>query len=251
MHPFSSTNKPEFKLYGVNAARSVFARRPEAVIRAYLEHRLLDSFRSELKGLALRKRAYHLVEAAELEKITESAHHEGVCLIVEDELPLSPEQFIETLKPGAPCVLLALPDVGNPHNLGAITRTAAHFGVGAILLKDAGKLKSGAALRTASGGFEHVKVVEAESWEGALATLAQAGFELVATSSHAERDLYAAKFKPRTLFALGAEGEGLAEGWLEAAAQVLKIPGTGLVESLNVSVAAGVLLAEYFRQSRR
>ncbi len=240
--------KTEIKLYGLNAALGVFALRPQMVIRAYLEERLLDTFRRDLRGLAERKRAYHLVTAEELEKITESAHHEGVCLLVEDVPAMTPDAFIASIDLGATCAVLALPEVGNPHNLGAIARTAAHFGVRGILLKEPARLKSGAALRVASGGFEHISVIEATSWESALASFARADFHLIATSSHAQVDLFSSKLHRRCLFALGAEGEGLADGWLEAANEVVNIGGTGNVESLNVSVAAGVVLAEFYRR---
>lgn len=241
-------NKPEIKLYGVNAALSVFARRPDAVIRAYIENRLLDTFRAQLKGLATRKRAYHLVEADELVRITESEHHEGICLLVEDEAALTPEEFVATLTPRQRCAVLALPDVGNPHNLGAIARTAAHFGIAGILIKQPQRLKSGAALRVAAGGFESVRIIEASDWEHTLEVFARAEFKLIATSSHAKLDLYAAPLHSRCIFALGSEGDGLADGWLEVADQVVNIPGSGNVESLNVSVAAGVLMAEYYRR---
>jgi RNA methyltransferase, TrmH family len=237
----------ELKLYGVNAVRAAFRVRPDAIIKCWLEERLMDGFRRELKGLAAQRRGYTIVATDELDRLTASTHHEGICVLVSDAPALSVADYLGQLrKPTA--VVLALPDVGNPHNLGAIARSAAHFGVDALLLNGAQRMKSGAAMRTAEGALESLRLIDSNDWESAIAAFRGARFELIALSGQANRSLYAATLPQRALFALGGEAEGLAPGWLELADQVLSIPGTGAVESLNVSVAAAVVFAEHFRR---
>src|SRR5690606_39698531 len=86
------------------------------------------------------------------------------------------------------CVL-ALEDVGNPHNLGAMMRSCAHFGVKGVLLQDAALLESGAAIRTAEGGAEHVQPITGDSVLEALEQFRKAGYTIVTTSSRAATPL--------------------------------------------------------------
>lgn len=80
--------------------------------------------------------------------------------------------------------MLALEEVGNPHNLGAIVRSCAHFGVNGVLLQDPALLESGAAVRTAEGGAEHIKAINADDFLSVLDTFRKAGYTIVTTSSH-------------------------------------------------------------------
>lgn len=202
-----------------------------------------------MKFLAAEKLAYHLVPTDDMERITESTHHEGVCLLVRDQPAESFFHWMET-NPSeatqAQCIL-ALEDLGNPHNIGAILRVAAHFGVKAVVVKDAGLARSGAAMRTAEGGAEHVKLLEAEDFERMLATCRREGYTVVATSSHQGTNLFEQPLPARVVFLLGKESKGLSAPLQDSSDLQVSIPGTKQVESLNVSVATGILLAEYWR----
>ncbi len=246
-----SKPQDERKIYGLNACLSFFKRFPDRVIRAWLsEDAAKIHFGPLMKYLAEEKRAYHIADERELEKVTQSEHHEGVCLLVLDFPLFTIEAFIATLPPGKPVCLLALDGVSNPHNLGAIMRVAAHFGVGAILSEQPQLLRSSAAVRTAEGGATYIKPVVCDNLVKALQFLKKRQFSVLATSSHESHSLYEAPLPERMVLVLGEEQNGVSRKVLQVADQRIAIGGTGWVESLNVSVATGVLLGEFWRQHR-
>ena len=151
--------------------------------------------------------------------------------------------------PAGPQCALWLDGVGNPHNLGAILRSAAHFGVAAMLLPKHSTLAlSGAAARVAEGGAEAVPLVRLGRDDNAIAQLRGAGFTLAATVVHGGSDLFATALPQRLVYVIGAEGEGMIAELAAACDLRLSIPGTGAVESLNVAAATAVLLAQWKRQ---
>lgn len=242
----------ERKIYGVNACLSFFAQRPKDIIRAYFTEAVArQHFGDLMKFLAQEKLAYHLVPGEDMERITESTHHEGVCLLVRDQPAESFFHWMETNPTAAEqaqCIL-ALENLGNPHNVGAILRVAAHFGVKAVVVKDSSLARSGAAMRTAEGGAEHVKLLEAEDFDRMLAACRREGYTVVATSSHQGTNLFEQPLPARAVILLGQESKGLSPHLQEGSDLQVSIPGTRQVESLNVSVAAGILLAEYWRHN--
>jgi RNA methyltransferase, TrmH family len=238
----------ESKVYGVHACRAVFTRRPDDVLKAFLTEERSRGFGELLASLARGKRPYRVVPDEDLEKLTESRHHEGICLVVRTA-PTA--QLEDLLGAQGPVVLLGLVDVGNPHNVGAILRTAAHFGVRGVLMPGEGGRLPAAALRTAQGGSEWLDVVHEPFLGPLLAAARKAGFAVAATSSRGGRDVLGEPLPARMLVLLGSEDQGLPEDVVAQADAVLSVPGTGHVESLNVGAATAVLLAEYWRQHRR
>lgn len=246
-----SKAKAERKIYGINACQSFYQRFPERIIRAWItEEAAKISFGPLMKFLAQEKRAYHLADAAELERVTESSHHEGVCLLVQELPVFTPESWLAGLKPGKPLCVLALDGVSNPHNLGAIMRVAAHFGVSAILTTNPQALRSGSAMRTAEGGATHVMVMGTDNLVKTLNLLKKNEFTVLATSSHESRSLYDAPLPARLVLVMGEEQTGVSKAVLQVVDGRIAITGTSWVESLNVSVATGVLLSEFWRQHR-
>jgi TrmH RNA methyltransferase len=245
---------PEQKVCGMNAALAAFAARPEALRKVYLSEARIGALRELLAFCVARRLGYRVVEDDELARISGSSHHEGVCLLLTPPPALDLEGLLARLPRSAPVRLLWLDGVGNPHNLGAVLRSAAHFGAAAVLLPPASTLGlSAAAARIAEGGAEHVPLVHLEG-EGsqaefaALDRLAEAGFVSVATLPAGADELYAHPLPARALFVLGAEGEGMQQRIVDHCARRLSIPGSGRVESLNIANAVAVLLAEHWRQ---
>lgn len=246
-----SKPQDERKIYGLNACLSFFQRFPDRIIRAWLsEDAAKIHFGPLMKALAQDKRAYHIADERELEKVTQSEHHEGVCLLVQDFPLFTVEAFIATLPAGKPVCMIALDGVSNPHNLGAIMRVAAHYGVGAIISEQPQLLRSGAAVRTAEGGATNIKIVGTDNLGKSLQFLKKRQFSVVATSSHESLSLYEAPLPERIVLVLGEEQTGVSRKILQLADHRIAIAGTGWVESLNVSVATGVLLSEFWRQHR-
>ena len=246
--PRPPRNDDELRLFGMNAVRAAFAARPDDLRKLWLTGSRMGELRDLLAHCVAHRRGYTVVEADELERIAGTQHHEGVVMAVRrpDELNLS--TFLRDLQPG-PKQLLWLDGIGNPHNFGAILRSAAHFGVAAVLLpKDSPLALSGAAVRVAEGGAEAVPLVRLGRSDNAIAQLRGLGFELLATVVRGGESLYARPLPERCVWVLGAEGEGLDLELAAAASRRVGIPGSGRVESLNVAAATAVLLAEWSRQ---
>jgi len=247
----------EQKLCGLNASRAAFAARPNDLRKVYLSENRIGILREILAFCVAQRLGYRVVDEAELERITGSSHHEGVCLVMLPPPVLDLAALLATLPHDASARLLWLDGVGNPHNLGAVLRSAAHFGVQAVLLPPDSPLGlSAAAARVAEGGAEHVPLlslgepgqdpvaVEAE----ALAQLAEAGFRTLATVPKGAPSLYADALPRRALFVFGAEGDGMQQSLIERCDSRLSIPGSGQIESLNIATAVAVVLAEHWRQ---
>lgn len=239
--------------FGVHACRALAARRPDAIHRAFVDEATLPIFADVLKGLAERRRPYRVVDDEELRKVSGSRHHEGVCFVADPLPEPDPAALVAALAARPAARMVFLDGVGNPHNVGAILRTAAHFGAGA-LIGHAGELSppSGATARTAEGAAEHVPVMAWSHPTRSLERVADAGFARVATvvemGVEGGVSLYDAALPSHCVFLLGAEREGLSEGARRSADLAVTIPGSGAVESLNVAAAAAVLLSEHARR---
>ena len=225
----------EHRLYGINAVRAAFARRPQALRKLYLAEARIPQLQPLLKWCVANR----------------IGHHEGVVADMLREEPQALTTWLRELGDGPQC-LLWLDGVGNPHNLGAILRSAAHFGIAAILLPKHSTLAlSGAAARVAEGGAEAVPFVRMGRDDNAIAQLHGAGFKLAATVVRGGQDLFAPQLPQRLVYVMGAEGEGMNQDLAAACDLRLSIPGTGAVESLNVSAATAVLLAEWSRETSK
>lgn len=235
----------ETKIYGQHACRMLFERRPYDIIRVLLDEPRAKLFGDLLKHCAAERLPYRVVTREELEKVSGARHHEGICLVAS---PRRLPAIDEVLAEEGPGLILALDQVSNPHNIGTLLRTAAHFGCRAVLA--GGKLRrlSSAAYRTAEGAAELVDVIFEEELTQLLSACNKAGFVVCATSSHKGASLYEGELPARAVILLGAERDGLSSRLMEDADKLLMIPGTSQVESLNVASSAAVLLAEHWRQ---
>lgn len=236
----------EMKVYGRHAAHSLHKERPEGIIRAYVTQETLFEFKPIIRHCVDNKLAYHVVTTEELDDIAKSTHHEGVVLLVKNKpLPELKDLFAQK------GIILALDGVENPHNLGAILRTCAHFGVKGLIYKAKVPVAlTGAAYRTSEGGAEIIDSLHIQDWTPILNEAKARGFEIFATSSHEGDSVYGTKFSNASLVFMGAEGEGLSGELMKKISRHLQIPGTHSVESLNVASATAVILSEWYRQSQ-
>jgi len=245
--------KAEEKYHGVRACEAVFARRPGDIIRVYIAEERRRQFAALLGHCAKARLGFQVVAHENLARISESTHHEGIVILARACPRWGMTELlraIEERRLKGP--LLYLDGVQNPHNLGAILRTAAHFGAAAVL-GAGGDLPplSPAAVRVAEGAAEHVPVCDLADPRADLMRLKTLGFRIVATSSHRGSPVSAKSLGGTIVLVLGSEGEGVSKSIAALADESVQIPGTGAVESLNVSVACGVLLAEAWRSSGR
>lgn len=244
-----SVQGDEIKVYSPNACRVLFEERPESVIRLYVSEKVAPKFSDVMKSLAASKKAYHIVDDAELDKISASTHHGGIVMLVKRKPIKSLAVYLQQKGLKKDC-LLALDDISNAHNLGAIARTCAHFGISGVIMREPQLLHSGASLRTAEGGGEYVDALKCDDMPLALRLCKEAGYTLVTTSSHGGQSLYQTALPEKVVIVFGEEMFGVSKNVAKAADIALQIPGTGKVESLNVSVAASLILGEWYRQQQ-
>jgi TrmH RNA methyltransferase len=236
--------------HGLRACEALFARRPDEIVRVYLTAPRKPRLASLLAWCAEHRRGFQIVADENLRRISGSTHHEGVAILAKAIRRRGFEDLLREVElPGAAGPILYLDGVENPHNLGSILRTAAHFGARAVAGRS-GELPplSPAAARVAEGAAEIVPVYDVADPPAALRRLAKAGYAIVAASSSRGEPPARAPLGGRSVIVLGSEGQGVSPAIERTATTQVCIPGTGAVESLNVSVAAGVLLAEAWRQ---
>lgn len=251
--PPRSSRRDEIRIYGLNACLAAFARRREALRKVYLLEERIPALRDVLAYCVGRRIGYRIVAEGDLDKLTASRHHEGVCFDVARTAPPDLVDFLAA-QPATPAasLLLWLDGVANPHNLGALLRTAAHFGAAGALVADASALDmSGAAARVAEGAAEIVPLVRAPTLDRARELLRASGYRIAATVPREGSSLYATPLPKRLVVMFGAEGEGMNRTSIDAADLRLSIPGSGAIESLNVAASVAVVLGEYWRQQIR
>ena len=225
---------------GLAAVNALFARNPGRAERLFFEERLAGELTQARQALARARKPYRKVEAAELAKIAGTVHHGGVVAVARPQpiTPLDPTAAADWARAGAP--LLVLDGIANPHNLGAIARSAAFFGIERIVLADRPDqaLPSDASYRIAEGGLDCVSLYRAAVPE-ALPRLKPAYRVLGAAPGGTAMPTTS---RTPVALVLGNEETGLSPAVLAACDAVVAVPGSGRVESLNVGVAAGVLL---------
>lgn len=236
----------EMKICGIHACKKVFEKRPQDIIRAYVTEENVQEFKKILKYCADNKLAYRVITEDEIVKVSESNHHEGICLLIKKTPILSFQDFLKESHKGRSCVV-ALENVQNPHNLGAIMRVCANFGVNAILVSHTEAAYSGSAYRTSEGGAEFIKVVTTDNFEKAIQAFRKNDFKILTTSSHTGKSLFEEKLPAKMLVVFGSEGSGLSPKLLHSGDKTICIPSTGNVESLNIACAASIILAEFWR----
>jgi TrmH RNA methyltransferase len=241
----------ELNVCGWQAVSTLFAQHPADVRRLFFDPPTGKRAGELCSTLARAKKVYRQVPPDELEKIAGTVHHGGIVAVI-GERPLrkvTAEVLANWGRTKAP--LLLLDRVSNANNVGAIVRTAAFFGVKAIIVADhpAQALPGEAAYRVAEGGMEFVEFFRVPALAELCGELKRHHF-LLGTSLTGQQ-LSPAKVKERGLpkppaVILGNEEKGIAPGLAALCDRLVKIPGADTVESLNVSAAAAVLCWEFF-----
>jgi TrmH RNA methyltransferase len=185
-----------------------------------------------------------MVEADELERVAGAVMHGGVVAWAQPKpvLTLDLDKVKDWARDGKP--LLLLDGIGNPHNLGAIVRTAAFLGLPRIVLSDhpAQALPSDASYRVAEGGLEYVELSHATGFARALQQLCRS-YRVIGTAAVNGRPVEELRRTDRPLaLVLGNEEHGLPQATLKACDGIVTIAGSGFVQSLNVAASAAILL---------
>ncbi len=239
------------QVYGLHAVRTVLERRPERIVGA----KVLRDAGGKLAELEQELKKHHVqiqhVHRADLDRLTDGGVHQGVVAEVHAAPEFTIDDF-ETLvvERGRAVRLLLLDGVEDPRNLGACLRTADAAGIDAVVVpRDHSAKLTAAAMKTATGATETVPVFRAPNLARTITWLKKAGVWVVGADAEATKSLHAAKLEPPVAMALGGEGRGLRRLTRDLCDELVSIPMAGTVESLNVSVATGVVLFELLRQA--
>ncbi len=241
----------EETVFGVHAVRALLGRRAGDVQRLVLQSGRTDKRVQELVELA-RTNGVRIETrpAAELDALAPGQVHQGVVARVAAAAPLDEDDLLIRLDAlGRPPLVLVLDGVQDPHNLGACLRTADAAGADAVIVpRDRATGLTPVVRKVAAGAAESVPFVQVTNLARFLRALRDQGIWIVGTDGEAETEHYAADLKGPLALVLGAEGTGMRRLTREHCDLVVKLPMRGAVESLNVSVAAGVMLYEAVRQ---
>ncbi|MBZ0070421.1 MAG: 23S rRNA (guanosine(2251)-2'-O)-methyltransferase RlmB [Gammaproteobacteria bacterium] len=240
------------RVYGLHAVRALL-RQGGRVQRAWVQEGRHDPRLSALiEELAARGITAERVARRELDRMLGGARHQGVVLevpAVEAGGERQLDDFLLALAP--PALVLVLDGVTDPHNLGACLRTADAAGVQAVILpKDRSAGLTPVVRKVACGAAEHLPLFTVTNLARTLRALQAAGLWVYGAAGESEASLYDIDFTGSVALVMGAEGSGLRHLTREHCDGLVHIPMAGCVESLNVSVATGVLLYEVVRQRR-
>ena len=189
------------------------------------------------------------VDANELDRAAHGGVHQGVVAVVQDQESLAPEDLVR-LSTGAPLIVV-LDGVEDPHNVGAILRTVDAAGASGLVRQQRHAAPLGGATAKASAGaVSHVRIADVVNIARALEGLKEAGVWTVGLAEDAAKRYDEIDYTLPTALVVGAEGAGLRRLVRERCDWVVSIPMLGHVQSLNVSVAAGIVLFEALRQRR-
>lgn len=224
---------------------------PESVKEIYLDSNRQDRRVKDLLRLAEQASARVVaVEHPRIEGMAPNARHQGVIARVDArQKALHLDDVLDTLE--EPPFLLVLDGITDPRNLGACLRVADAAGVHAVIApKDRAVGLTDVAMKAASGAAETVPYIMVTNLARTLRELKERDIWVVGTAGEASEDLYTAQWPVAMAWVMGAEGDGMRRLTRETCDALVHIPMAGSVDSLNVSVAAGVCLFEAVRRRR-
>ena len=245
----SAQEHPEQVVYGRNAVIELLQSRPETVEKIYLQ---FNTTHPKLKEIVITARRLKIpCGKARMEKLTEmsgTAKNQGVCALISSVTYYGIEEVLSAPRNTEP-LLVILDGLEDPHNVGAIVRTAEAVAADAVIMIDGKGCPVNATVNKASAGaLSHMRVCKVKSLVKTLDLLRERGFLITAADMDAEKNHTDIDWRKPTVLVMGAEGSGLGSETRKRCDSVVRIPMAGCVESLNVSVATGVLLYEAMRQ---
>lgn len=237
---------------GKNVAREVLRERPDVVVEAHVAAdfsdesllRLLDKSGTKLKILNLKNLP---------RGVSANTSHQGIVIgIVAEKLTVTYEQFKQTLSKEAGVALLVLGEVQDPHNVGAVIRSAAAFGVAGVLIPPHNQAPvTGTVVKVSAGMAFRIPLITISDVNTALLDLQSLGFWVYGLEGDGTTSTVTEKFSRPSVFVLGNEGSGLWEKTKEICDELISIPIHPQCESLNVAAATAIVLASWSAQHQQ
>lgn len=239
------------QLFGIHAVQAALEFSPQKIQRAWIDGQRQDArLKQVIDELAALGIVPEKIDRKKMDRMADGKNHQGIVAAVELPAMRSEDQLkndVEALT--AMPFYLVLDQVQDPHNLGACLRTADAVGVqGIIVTKDNAAGITPTVCKVASGAAETVPVYQVTNLARTLRWLKEQNIWIMGAAGEAEQTVFEMQLDMPLAIVMGAEGSGMRHLTRQHCDFLVKIPMAGQVESLNVSVAAGVLMYEAFRQ---
>ncbi len=242
------------QIFGLHAVKQVLETSPDRILNVWIQEAInSESVRSLQEVVNDLGFSVQTVPRSTLSRMTKNQNHQGVILEIKPAKKKTDNDLDDILERNKDkkSLYLILDSVQDPHNLGACIRTADAAGVTAIIIpKDRSASINETVRKVASGAVENVTVISVVNLVRAIKKIKEAGIWVVGTAGDAEQSIYDLDLKVSTAIIMGGEGKGMRDSILKECDYVASLPILGQIESLNVSVATGVVLYEVIRQRR-
>ncbi len=235
-------------IYGKHAVEEAVKSKPKAIKEILLDPQMDDmKLRNLIKSSGVRTSAYM---GKRIKGVDDDANHQGVIAEVAlDQLVISYQQFIDSLQVGPNTALVLFNEVQDPHNVGAVIRSAAAFGIAGILIPEHNQSPvTGAVVKVSAGMAFRIPLIQIGNENNTIRDLKKRGFWIYGLAGEGNNSLTTEKFDAPAVFVLGNESVGLREKTREACDVLLSIPMNPECESLNASAAMSVTLYAWSTQ---
>ena len=211
-----------------------------------LSNDLFNQLRKALQGKDI---PFQFVPPEKLKRLTDKNHQGAIAYIAEVNYYDTEELLAEVFETGKTPLVLILDRVTDVRNFGAIARSAECAGVDFIIIPSRGSAQiNGDAIKTSAGALHRLKVCREDNLKNTIEYLKEYGFQVLACHEKTDKLIYDADFKKPTAIIMGSEENGISGEYLKRSDCQVKIPMTGNIASLNVSVATGIVLFEVVHQ---
>ena len=241
------TSKKELLIYGKRAVYEALENNVE-IDKVFIQKS--SSFHDNIKSKIHKKKInISFVPVQKLNKLT-SNNHQGIVATISPISTQNLSDLEKRINKKDPCLILILDGITDTKNFGAIIRSSECFGVDYIIISKTGSSPiNGETIKSSAGAIFNTPICKVDHIKDAIFFLKEFGVEIIGSDDKASKNLYKYNFKSKTAIILGSEGSGINKSILNICDEKINIPLHGKLSSLNVSVAAGIFLSEFKRQS--
>ena len=234
---------------GFHAVESILIQRPELIVRLFIS-RSEDKRVVRVKDLAKTSQINsELIDSKKIDRLVGHSKHQGFAAEISNLGFLSEKDIIPRLKNLTTSKVLILDSIQDPRNLGACLRSALAFEFDAVIInKDGSSPINEYVFKTSVGAILNLNIFYVTNLSRSINTLKDIGFWVLGLDGHGEGSIFSEKFSSKTAVVLGSEGSGIRKLVKENCDHLIKIPISKKVESLNISVAAGIIMYELKKQ---
>jgi 23S rRNA (guanosine2251-2'-O)-methyltransferase len=232
------------KIVGVHAVRILLKVRPFDVYEIYLSDEKSKKFISIIEGAKKNKISIQKISNEKIYEITNVKSHQGVLAIAKKKKDIYEKDLISLLKKKSKNqILLVLDEVSDPRNFGACLRICDAYNVSAVIIKDHNSVKINETVKkVAAGSAETTPIVKVKNISRVLNVLKKNDYWIYGATENSKNDINNVNFKIPVALVIGGESRGLRKKTLECCDFTIKISMSGVVESLNMAVATGIII---------